>query len=344
MHAIIRNGFVPILVLWCLYATQTSADDEPKAPVAAKQEPRRTPTFGGKQFWSDELIFHEWRIQRHALTKYCRLLDGEDYRHAGGTFAVCKKELDRLKQELEMPPMQERIVLVLHGLLRSRQAMQPLCDYLEEKGDFQVLAVSYASSRADITEHARSLARVVTNLGDDVKEINFVAHSMGNLVIRRYLGGVCALVPKERRLPKQTVMLAPPNNGSKLAERFRDNKIFRSFWGVSGIEIAELNKLQAQLGTPPSFGIIAGGRGTENGNNPWIPGDDDFVLSVDETRLPGARDFLVVPVLHGLIMTDKRVLECTLRFLKEGHFVAANQRLPIPLVATPTADRSGDEP
>lgn len=343
MHAIVRNGFALILLVLCLQATQTMAEDEIN-PSAPRPKSERTPTFGGKQFWSDELVFHEWRIQRHALTKYCRLLDEKDYRRAGGTFAACRRELERLKQELELPPMRGRIVLVLHGLLRSRQAMRPMCDYLEEKGDFQVLTVSYASTRADITAHARSLARVVTNLGDDVKEINFVAHSMGNLVIRRYLGGACALVPKERRLPKRTVMLAPPNNGSKLAERFRDNNIFRSFWGVSGIEIAELNKLQEHLATPPSFGIIAGGRGTENGNNPWIPGDDDFVLSVDETRLPGARDFLVVPVLHGLIMVDERVKECTLRFLEEGHFVASGQRQPISLVATPPDDQSGDQP
>jgi len=343
MYAIFRNSVVLILVSLCLIAAQTMADDDSKAQ-AAQEKPQRSPTFGGKQFWSDELIFHEWRIQRHALTNHCRLLDEEDYRRAGGTFAVCQKELERLKQELEMPPLRDRVVLVLHGLLRSRQAMQAMCDYLEEKGDFQVLAVSYASSRRDMTAHATSLARVVTNLGDDVKEINFVAHSMGNLVIRRYLGGVCAIVPRERRLPKQTVMLAPPNNGSKLAERFRQNNIFRSLWGVSGIEIAELSRLEKHLATPPSFGIIAGGRGTENGNNPLIPGDDDFVLSVDETRLPGARDFLVVPVLHGSIMEDEHVQECTLRFLKDGHFVASDQRQPIPVEVSPPDDRPGVEP
>ncbi len=343
MHPLPRNSVVLILAVLCLIATQTMADDVTNPPAASKK-PQRSPTFGGKQFWSDELIFHEWRIQRHALTSYCRLLDEEDYRRAGGTFAGCQEELERLKQKLEMPPMRGRIVLVLHGLLRSRQAMQAMCDYLEDKGDFQVLAVSYASSRRDMTAHATSLARVVTNLGNDVKEINFVGHSMGNLVIRRYLGGVCAVVPKERRLPRQTVMLAPPNNGSKLAERFRENNIFRSFWGISGIEIAELNKLEKHLATPPSFGIIAGGRGTENGNNPLIPGDDDFVVSVEETRLPGARDFLVVPALHGSIMENERVQECTLRFLQDGHFVASDQRQPIPIEVSPPDDRPGDQP
>ncbi len=326
------------ILLLVLAAPAASADDG--APRDTLQQEPGVPTFGGKQFWSDELIFHDWRIQRNALTKACRLLDDKDYRRAGGTFAECRRELERLKSELQMPPMKPRVVLVLHGLLRSRQAMQSLCRHLAEDGDFEVLAVSYASSRKEITAHATSLARVVANLGDDVKEINFVAHSMGNLVIRRYLGGPCAVVPKSRRYPRRTVMLAPPNLGSMLAERFLENSIFRSLWGVSGIEIAEINKLEKHLATPANFGVIAGGRGTENGNNPLIPGDDDFVVGVAETRLPGARDFLVLPVLHGSIMEDAHVQECTRRFLTDGHFISEDQRQPIP-AAAPAATPQG---
>ncbi len=341
MNAKIRGVVVILLVVCGTLSTSAMANDD--ATDAAVELPR-APTFGGKQFWSDELVFHGWRIQRSALTNACRLLDDQDYRRAGGTFVQCQQELERYKLELKMPPLRPRVVLVLHGLLRSRHAMQSLCDYLEEKGDFEVLAVSYASSRKEITAHATSLARVVSNLGDEVEEINFVAHSMGNLVIRRYLGGTCAVVPRSRRYPKRTVMLAPPNNGSKLAERFLENTIFRSLWGVSGIEIAEMDKLEKNLATPANFGVIAGGRGTDNGNNPLIPGDDDFVVSVAETRLAGARDFLVLPVLHSSIMEHPHVHQCTLRFLEHGYFVAEDQRQPIPNAATRGADQCGDGP
>src|SRR5688572_25118539 len=37
-----------------------------------------TKTSGGKQFWADVWIFHDYRIQRHAITRHCRLLDGQD--------------------------------------------------------------------------------------------------------------------------------------------------------------------------------------------------------------------------------------------------------------------------
>ena len=50
-----------------------------------------SPTLGGKQFWSDELVFHDWRIQRHVYTDHYRLLDDKDQRRAWGTWKHCKE-------------------------------------------------------------------------------------------------------------------------------------------------------------------------------------------------------------------------------------------------------------
>lgn len=41
-----------------------------------------TPTWGGKQLWTDELLHGEWRIQRHAYTGHYRLLDDQGRRRA----------------------------------------------------------------------------------------------------------------------------------------------------------------------------------------------------------------------------------------------------------------------
>jgi hypothetical protein len=46
-----------------------------------------------------------------------------------------------------------------------------------------------------------------------------------------------------------------------------------------------------------------------------LEGDDDAVVRVDETRLDGAGDFLVVPVHHAAMMHDPAVRE---RMLKIG--------------------------
>ena len=63
---------------------------------------------------------------------------------------------------------------------------------------------------------------------------------------------------------------------------------------------------------------LAGGTGTSTGRNPLIPGDDDGVVAVDSTRLPGAAGFLLVDASHTFIMRDDRVIEAVLRFLRTG--------------------------
>ncbi len=52
-------------------------------------------------------------------------------------------------------------------------------------------------------------------------------------------------------------------------------------------------------------------------------------MSVESTRLAGAADFAVLPVLHTLMMDDGTVKEYTLRFLEHGYFISAEARRPI---------------
>ena len=59
------------------------------------------------------------------------------------------------------------------------------------------------------------------------------------------------------------------------------------------------------------------------------PGDNDGTIDVETTKLTGARDFLVVPVLHSFIMDNATVQECVLRFLRHGHFVSERQQHPL---------------
>lgn len=308
--------------------------DQPPGRAESKPFNVEGPTFGGKQLWTDEVVFQGWRIQRNVWSGHYRLLDDKDFRKAWGTAAHCKARLEASKEELQLPPMRGKVVVVLHGLVRSRQSMKGLVKYLHEHGEYSVVNVSYASTREPVGKHAKSLASVIGHLGPKVTEINFVAHSLGNLVIRHYLGDQIAAEDKQPdpRI-KRIVMLAPPNNGSQFAIKFGDNKIFKAIWGTSGVELAKDWKiLQQKLATPTQeFGIIAGGRGEESGRNPLLLGDDDFVVTLEETRLPGAHDFTVVPVLHSLIMDDAKTREYALRFLWHGYFVDKDQRQPIPI-------------
>jgi hypothetical protein len=292
-----------------------------------------TPTLGGKQLWTDELVFRDWRIQRYAYTGHYRLLDHENHRRAWGSFEQCREQLEKSKRELGLPPIKGKVVLVLHGIIRTRASMAGLCEFLELYGGYTALNVSYASTRSDLNSHAAALAKVVANLDRGVTEINFVAHSLGNLVIRRYLSNCYAQrdgLTTDPRL-RRVVMLAPPNHGSQLAEQFKRNAVMDLVWGQSARQLAEgWDQLRNDLAIPGcQFGILAGGYGTADGRNPWVLGDDDLVVSVDETKLAGARDFAVLPVPHGWIMDDPTARRYTLMFLEHGHFVSEARRHPL---------------
>ena len=291
-----------------------------------------TPTLGGKQFWADELVFHQWRIQRNVLTGHYRLLDEDDVRRVWGTFDECRTALEDIKQREKLPPMKGKVVILLHGLGRTRTAMSGMAKFLEESDKYTALNVSYPSTMAEVEEHAKSLQQLIDNL-TGVDEIDFVAHSLGNLVIRSYLydqqnGG-------ENRKPdpriKRIVMLVAPNNGAQLAVTIGQSNAARELIGVPGRELAEgWESLSKHLTTPKcEFGIIAGGKGDGRGYNPLLSGDNDMVVTVDETRLPGASDFLCLPVIHTFMMDDHAVQEATLNFLQHGYFVADGKRQPI---------------
>jgi pimeloyl-ACP methyl ester carboxylesterase len=237
-----------------------------------------------------------------------------------------------------LPPLDGRAVLTLHGLVRSREHMEGIGRFLEQEGHFTWVNVSYASTRRTLDEHAQSLARVVAGL-EGIDEIDFVCHSLGNLVVRRYLGEANEPQPRWQPDPriKRMVMLGPPNNGARLAEMFKNNELLGLIYGPSAKQLArEWSAAEKLLATPAfPFGIIAGGRGDDRGVNPLLDGDDDLIVSVAETRLPGAADFRVVPCLHGRLMDDTTVRGYALNFLQHGYFISAEQRQPITAPANP---------
>ncbi len=288
------------------------------------------PTGGGKQFWTDRFVHHGWRIQQNVYTGHYRLLDDKDFRRAWGTYDECRRAFEGFRTSSQLPPVRGKVVVTLHGLGRTRQSMAGIGSYLAEEGKFTWINVTYASTRDTIDAHAGALADIV-NQFTEAEEINFVAHSMGNLVIRRYLANRAQAGPQEQGPPLgRIVMLAPPNQGAQLAEKLHNNKLFQLIYGLSGSQLSgSWSEIERRLAVPSCpFGILAGGRGEGGMNNPVIEGDDDFVVTVDETRLAGAAGFLIVPELHTFFMDDPMVRECTLRFLQHGYFVSEQARSP----------------
>ncbi len=278
------------------------------------------PTLGGGVFWSDELVFRDWRIQRNVYTGHCRLLDPQDVRRAWGNFKQCQRKLEEIKTRAGMKPLGPKVVIALHGLCRSRGVMIPMCDYLQKNSDFETVNVCYASTRLSLGENADALAKVIANLGP-VREINFVAHSYGNIVIRRYMADSVKAGRRDPRI-KRMVMLAPPNNGSQLANMFKNNAVFGLVWGSGGKAVTNWKETAPTLIQPfCQFGIIAGGaKGGAAMTNPLLSTDNDLVVRVEETTLSTANDFKLTSLTHDAFMTSPISQKQTLHFLLNGQF------------------------
>ena len=207
----------------------------------------------------------------------------------------------------------DEIVVLLHGIANVPLSMKYLESSLEKAG-YQVHNLGYPSTGAPIEEAAANIREKVDALGSGHR-IHFVGHSMGNLVIRKVLA---------RELPGlgRVVMIAPPNQGSFVAQRLEDLDLFRWIFGPAGQQLPADNEAFFKNLPAPNceFGIIAGGRDNETGYNPLLEGDDDGTVRVEETKLPGAADFIIVSRTHTLILFDPETVQQTIHFLKFGKF------------------------
>ena len=212
--------------------------------------------------------------------------------------------------------------------------MGGMAEYLAVQSPYHVFNVTYPTTRGSIGNHAQALHSIISNL-DGIDTIHFVAHSLGNLVIRRYLGDTTDPATGQMRDPRigRIVMLGRRTT-ARMAEVFGNNNMSEWVLGKSAAEIRDFRDLAVQFPTPAGeFAVIAGGRGGAQGYNPWLAGDNDLVVTVDSTRLPGAAEFAVLPVIHTLMMDDPTACEYTRSFLANGYFVAADKRQPIPRVS-----------
>ncbi len=295
-------------------------------------------TLGGAFMFSDEVVYQGWRIEKHAVIGHHRLIDPEDRLVERGTFEHCLEELEKIKVEKKIAPLPKHVVIVLHGLGAFRKYMTPLSEYLEEEGGLTVVNVGYPSTMGEIGEHANTLTSVIKHL-DGVESLSFVAHSMGNIVIRHCLNDLASLPPSEQ--PEITynrfVMIAPPNHGAVAADMVAERKnLARIVEMVGGEAVDQLapskgwSSLEKRLAIPEfEFGIIVGGQGDNQGYLDAIPGDDDMLLSIETCKLAGASDFAQVKGVHQTLPKNKQVQSYALRFLETGAFMPSGRRHPL---------------
>ncbi len=317
-----------LLLTMCLTTGFANMNDEPQQPADApssqdekenlnedqSEKVSGTQTLGGRQFWGDLRFFHGFRIQKNVLTSHHRLLNPKDQRVVSGTLEECQEKLEEIRVQQKLPEMSGKAVILIHGIGRSSKCFAGMAKELSND-DYTVIGFDYPSTRIPIPDSAEYLHSVLKSL-DKIDSVDVVVHSMGGLLLRSYLSNY-----KEPRF-RRAVMLGVPNKGAKMADFLKGNPLFKAIMGPAGQQLVSgKDGLIEKLPTPKfEFAVLAGGRSAERGYNPLLPGDNDSTVTVESTRLPGARDFLLLPVIHSFLMSDKAAVAATRCFLRSGQF------------------------
>lgn len=265
------------------------------------------------QLWEDRQVYAGWRLQQHVVLHSCRLLDSERATRARGWGDDCTAALDRAKRERGLAAPGRHLVVLLHGMGRSPWLFRDMERDLRAAG-YDAVAVSYPSLTRDIAGHAEQIEALLES-AEGVARVSFVTHSLGGLVVREVLNREGAW--RDRLVLGRVVMIAPPNQGSELAESLAALPPYHWIGGPSASEIAAGPPF-APLPATVEVAVIAGGSEGGRGFNPLLSQNNDGVVTVAETRLPGARDRMTVNALHTVIASQPETIAATRKFLETG--------------------------
>ena len=257
------------------------------------------PTFGGRQLWTDVRISDGWRVQCHAWTGHCRLLDSHDLRRDWGGEQAMLSALDTVAAQGRIKAPRPDAVVLVHGLGRSAHSLDKMAEELGALG-FEPIQFNYASTQGSIKDHALALNRVLAGL-KGVRTVSFITHSMGGPLVRQAL-----TLHKPEFVVGRVVMLAPPSQGSSVARNLSQYAFFRILLGPALTDLA--SPAMQEMSTPPSpFAIVAGRVSSTS--------QGDGVVSIEETKLAKMSKHIVVPSSHTFIMNDVDVISFSAEFI-----------------------------
>ncbi|MCH2101231.1 MAG: alpha/beta fold hydrolase, partial [Planctomycetes bacterium] len=194
------------------------------------------PTAGGNQLWADCHWFAGWRVQQHVWTGHARLLDSGNVRRAWGSLQACEDALWAARDSGDLKLCSERVAVVVHGLGRTRSSMSKIRNALYESG-WEVLDMGYPSTRRSLSEHANQLGGLLNHLAEDgAKQVDFVTHSLGGIVVRAAMAHEDVWM--DRLQVGRLVMIAPPSQGSAVAQALKDFVPFRAVMGEVGVQLS----------------------------------------------------------------------------------------------------------
>ena len=135
-----------------------------------------------------------------------------------------------------------------------------------------------------------------------------VGHSLGGLLLRHALAG-------RRPPPRHLVMLATPNQPSRMARRFRRFWPFRLATGEPGKLLSEPDFFTRLPPPAVPYTIIAGTAGPCGRWSPFGAEPNDWLVAVSETVIQPGDQPILLPVEHTFMMRHPQVRKAVVEAL-----------------------------
>ncbi|MCP4423805.1 MAG: alpha/beta hydrolase [Chloroflexi bacterium] len=208
-------------------------------------------------------------------------------------------------------------VVLLHGLSRTARSMIKLEQAFRKLG-YRVVNLTYSSRKYPIEKLSRLAidSALSRRKRKEKTQVHFVAHSLGGILVRHYLENT-----KLQNLGR-VVMIASPNQGSHLVDKFGSCPGFRAVNGPAGAQLGtNSHSTPVQLGAVNyPVGVIAGTRTVNLILSQFLPGVNDGRVITENTKVEGMADYIELPTSHPFIIQNAYAIRQATNFIRTGVF------------------------
>ena len=200
-------------------------------------------------------------------------------------------------------------VVLVHGLWMPGAEMVLLHRRLGTAG-FQTHQFSYRSVLDGVEANARRLAEFLHSVPGET--VHLIGHSLGGVIT------VKALQDKPIDRIGRIVCLGAPLQGSRAARAAA--RLPGGRWLIGKSMPAFLGNAVDPWTAPMDLGLIAGSSPVGGGQLLGLASPHDGAIAVEETRLEGATEHIVVRVSHLSMLWSRAVANQVVSFLESGRF------------------------
>ncbi len=197
--------------------------------------------------------------------------------------------------------MVDMVVLFVHGMGRSPMSGWPVLQHLRRAG-MKTTSFGYMTSMESFHSiQSRLVERIVAVAATGHYIV--IGHSLGGVLLRAALNSLPATAIR----PQHVFLLGSPVHPSRLAQRLKNNILYRALAGDCGQVLASPERMNEVGALNEPATSIVGIRGIAATRSFFGEEPNDGVVAVSEASAEWITDRFQVPIIHTLLPSSRDV-------------------------------------